>query len=94
MSGDIITTPSSANSVVTTATVQDGEQKNVIAPVNSTASGVIQNVIGQGHSAEISQEDGLAQNIIITEVHGGDQQVGHDLGSAVLTIAITLVFCC
>ena len=42
-------------------------------------------MIGQGHSAEISQDDGLAQNILITEVQGGDQQVGHDLGSAVLT---------
>lgn len=76
MSGDIRTQPSSANSVISTATVQNEEQKNILIQANNSADGVIQNAMDQGQSAEIGQ-DGLSQNIIITtEVEGGEQQVG------------------
>jgi hypothetical protein len=55
--------------------VQEVNQKDMLIPNSSHATGVIQNVIGQGHSTEISQGDGLAQNIIITEVDSTDPQV-------------------
>lgn len=75
VSGDIRTQPSSANSVISTATVQNEEQKNILIQANNSADGVIQNAMDQGQSAEIGQ-DGLSQNIIITtEVEGGEQQI-------------------
>lgn len=77
MSGDIGTQPSSTSSIITTAAVQGVDQKNILIPSSSQATGVIQNVISQGHSTEIGQADGLAQNIIITEVDSNDQQVSY-----------------
>ncbi|XP_048731386.1 zinc finger protein ZFP2-like [Ostrea edulis] len=75
VSGDIGTQPSSTSSIITTAAVQGVDQKNILIPSSSQATGVIQNVISQGHSTEIGQADGLAQNIIITEVDSNDQQI-------------------
>lgn len=76
MSGDVRTQPSSANSVISTATVQNEDQKNILIQGNNSADVVIQNAMDQGQSTEMGQ-DGLSQNIIITtEVEGGEQQVG------------------
>lgn len=76
MSGDVRTQPSSANSVISTATVQNEDQKNILIQGNNSADVVIQNAMDQGQSSEMGQ-DGLSQNIIITtEVEGGEQQVG------------------
>lgn len=75
MSGDVRTQPSSANSVISTATVQNEDQKNILIQGNNSADVVIQNAMDQGPSSEMGQ-DGLSQNIIITtEVEGGEQQI-------------------
>lgn len=75
VSGDVRTQPSSANSVISTATVQNEDQKNILIQGNNSADVVIQNAMDQGQSTEMGQ-DGLSQNIIITtEVEGGEQQI-------------------
>lgn len=75
VSGDVRTQPSSANSVISTATVQNEDQKNILIQGNNSADVVIQNAMDQGQSTEMGQ-DGLSQNIIITtEVEGGEQEI-------------------
>lgn len=62
--------------MISTATVQNEGQKNILIQENNSVDGVIQNAMDQGQSTEMGQ-DGLSQNIIITtEVEGGEQQVG------------------
>ncbi|XP_061178062.1 zinc finger protein 260-like isoform X2 [Saccostrea echinata] len=73
--GDVSTEPSPANSVITTAAVQGVDSKDLLIPSSNQTTGVIQNVLSQDQPTDISQTDGLAQNIIITEVDGSEQQI-------------------